>query len=248
MTRIRAALIHFAMSLVIFCIVVGICIYYWYPGPFFWIDGGWQGLRIATPVDLILGPLLTLILFVPGKKGLKFDLAMIAALQLGALAWGIHAIHQQRPTLLVYSDGSLNSVRHHQLVYDQTTEADVHALLDKADKALGLPIVAIRPPQSTQELQQMLGEALGSGRSLFVYAHWYMPFQNVDAQRLQKQATPLDNPAITPPVKTKLQALITRQQRTVGDVSILPFNGLYDRAWAVFGKQDRAYLGHVLED
>ena len=46
---------------------------HWFPGYLFELENVWQGLRILVPVDAILGPLLTLIIFVPGKKGLKGD-------------------------------------------------------------------------------------------------------------------------------------------------------------------------------
>jgi hypothetical protein len=44
--------------------------------------------------DLALGPLLTLIVFEPGKPSLKFDLSCIVLLQLGALLYGGTIINQ----------------------------------------------------------------------------------------------------------------------------------------------------------
>ena len=54
-------------------------------------------------VDLIVGPGVTLIIFKYGKPGLKFDLTMIAAVQLIALTYGISVIHEGRPSYLVYT-------------------------------------------------------------------------------------------------------------------------------------------------
>ena len=47
-----------------------ILILLWYPAPYFMAAGGWQGLRIAAPIDLILGPLLAFIVL-NKKKGTK---------------------------------------------------------------------------------------------------------------------------------------------------------------------------------
>jgi hypothetical protein len=60
----------------------------WYPPPYFEVDGGWRILRILAGVDVVVGPLLTLILFKPGKPGLKFDMTCIALMQIGALVYG----------------------------------------------------------------------------------------------------------------------------------------------------------------
>ncbi|MEJ2399037.1 MAG: hypothetical protein P8Z67_12590, partial [Gammaproteobacteria bacterium] len=101
MTKLKAFASHLGISFLIFLIILYFIIFKWYPFPFFSTDGGWQGIRIIIGVDLVLGPLLTLIVFKPGKPGLKFDLSVIAIMQAGALAWGIWTVHHQRPIAAV---------------------------------------------------------------------------------------------------------------------------------------------------
>lgn len=111
-SRVRACLLHFFISLLIFTAIFLILINLWYPEPYFKVSGGWQGLRIAAPVDLILGPLLTLIVFNPLKslKELKSDLSIIGIVQISALIWGIHTIYEQRPVALVFWENSFLTV------------------------------------------------------------------------------------------------------------------------------------------
>ncbi len=52
-------------------------------------------------VDLALGPLLTLVVFKSGKKGLKFDLTLIGLLQTVALVYGLSIVLQSRPVFLL---------------------------------------------------------------------------------------------------------------------------------------------------
>jgi len=75
----------------------------WYPGILFSLEDVWQGLQILLPVDAILGPLLTLLLFVPGKKGLVGDLIIVAIMQILALITGGYIIYQQRPEIIVFA-------------------------------------------------------------------------------------------------------------------------------------------------
>jgi len=102
--------IHLTLSLLIFSTLVLMMALYWYPGDLFFIDGGWQGLKLVAMVDLVLGPALTLILYKPGKPKLVVDMSLIAALQIGALAYGFYATHQQRTVAIVYSEQSFSTL------------------------------------------------------------------------------------------------------------------------------------------
>jgi len=91
--RGTAFAIHLVLSLVVFSSLVLMMLVYWFPGDLFLMDGGWEGLKLVAMVDLVLGPALTLILFKPGKPGLKMDLSLIAGLQIAALAYGFYATY-----------------------------------------------------------------------------------------------------------------------------------------------------------
>ena len=73
------------------------------PGILFNIDGGWNGLKLVMGVDVILGPLLTLIVYRAGKRGLKFDLGCIVSLQVACMAAGLWVVYQSRPIALVFA-------------------------------------------------------------------------------------------------------------------------------------------------
>ena len=59
---------------------------------------------MITGVDLVAGPLLTLIVFKAGKPGLKMDLSFIAALQTLCLLAGTYVVWSERPLGIVYVD------------------------------------------------------------------------------------------------------------------------------------------------
>ncbi|MFV1992657.1 MAG: hypothetical protein ACC635_02040 [Acidiferrobacterales bacterium] len=62
-------------------------------------------------VDVVLGPLLTFIVFNYKKPRNKiiFDLSIIVVIQIGALIWGVNAIYNGRPVVIVYYEGSFSS-------------------------------------------------------------------------------------------------------------------------------------------
>jgi len=111
-TRLSAAFVHFLFSLSFFALFVGVLLLAWYPAPYFSASGGWQGLQLVAAVDLVLGPLCTLILFNPRKSSreLRIDIGIVVVLQLLALGYGIKAVHAQRPVAVVFLDSSFYTV------------------------------------------------------------------------------------------------------------------------------------------
>jgi hypothetical protein len=106
LNRYQAFAIHIVISLVLFFVLL-ICItQYWYPGILFDTGNGWKAIALIICIDLILGPLLTLIVFNPKKSSIKFDLWVIALLQIAALVYGTWTIHSSRPLAIAYINGS----------------------------------------------------------------------------------------------------------------------------------------------
>ena len=103
MSRLRAFFVHFSLSVAIVGAVFAVVFFVWYPQPYFEVVGAWYPIRILVIVDVILGPILTLIIFKAGKPGLRFDLSIIALIQVAALIYGTTIIYQERPYFLVYS-------------------------------------------------------------------------------------------------------------------------------------------------
>ncbi len=127
MSRWKAAGIHFSISLTVFFALLLVILQIWYPGILFTIDGGWQGLRLIIAVDLVAGPLLTLVIFKSGKPGLKFDLSCIAIFQTICMTAGVWVVYNERPLALVLAYDtiySLNSQELQQNGHDPSILAD----------------------------------------------------------------------------------------------------------------------------
>ena len=101
--RLSAMAIHAMISAIVFVATAAILIFLFFPSIHFQINGGWQGLRLMFAIDLILGPLLTFLIFNPLKSLREkiFDLSCVALVQLLALVYGFYTIYQQRPVLLL---------------------------------------------------------------------------------------------------------------------------------------------------
>ncbi len=99
--RIRAAMLHLAISVALAGGVLSLVLLVWYPMPMHVLLGVGAILAIMLGVDVVLGPLFTLLVYDRRKRRLKWDLATIAALQLAALLYGVHTVYQGRPAFVV---------------------------------------------------------------------------------------------------------------------------------------------------
>jgi hypothetical protein len=100
--RIRAALIHAALSLCVAALAAGLVFGLWYPWPYRTVSGGTELFSLLMSVDVIVGPLLTLVVFDVRKPRpeLRRDIGIVVLLQMVALAYGLHTVALARPAVL----------------------------------------------------------------------------------------------------------------------------------------------------
>ena len=168
-TRKQAVLTHLSVSMVIFFALSYLIVYHWYPSYYFHIDGGYRGLATIFFVDFVLGPGLTLLVFKPGKPGLKFDMTMIVLLQIVALTWGVKSVVSERPMLTVFYDGKFSCMN-----YSDVVDFDLERLT-VGGKAT--PLLAVLPRPSThKEYQDMMLEAFGhASAEIYVFSEKLVP-------------------------------------------------------------------------
>lgn len=103
--RLKAGGVHLGISTLVALIAMALIFLIWYPGNLAVAQGVDWLVLILIGVDVVLGPLMTTLVFNPGKgwKLLKMDLAIIGTLQLCALLYGMHTIFGGRPAYVVYN-------------------------------------------------------------------------------------------------------------------------------------------------
>ncbi|SUO93641.1 hypothetical protein [Suttonella ornithocola] len=127
--RLKMASIHLSLSACLFAFTIFLLIHWYFPSIHFWINGGWQGTRIMFFIDIVLGPLLTFLVFNPSKpkKEKISDLSLIALVQLSALIYGFHTIWQQKPMLLLLYPGSIAETVTQKAYAENIPNADLSA-------------------------------------------------------------------------------------------------------------------------
>lgn len=110
-TKLMAGMWHGLFSLMLLGVALYLVFGLWFPQPLDVAMGVSGVLWIMLGIDLILGPLLTTVIYNPHKKELKLDLAIIVVIQLVAYLYGMYTISQSRPAWLVYFKDDVTLVR-----------------------------------------------------------------------------------------------------------------------------------------
>jgi hypothetical protein len=101
-TRCKASAVHLAVSALLACLITIPIVVWLYPFPFFKASGGFHLLGMLVAIDVILGPILTFFIFDLKKKSLRFDLSVIAGIQIAALIYGLFATAASRPVFMTF--------------------------------------------------------------------------------------------------------------------------------------------------
>ncbi len=160
MNRWKAAVTHLGISALIATSIVTLMLFVWYPGPFFRAMGGNELAALIVAVDMVVGPFITLIICNPGKpmRLLRLDFAVIATVQLAALAYGVYVVSEARPVYMVFTVDRFDLV-----AADDLRESELSKVTDPAFKGRpwGKPrTVAVRTPSDPREQFRILQSAL----------------------------------------------------------------------------------------
>lgn len=186
MSRWRAFVIHLLISLgLIGAIAAGVFLL-WYPPHLYGFAKAGTLFGLIAGIDIVVGPLLTLIVFKAGKKTLKFDLTVIALLQAGFLGFGLWTAWQSRPVFLV------GAIDRFELVFANEIEAEELARAeDPRFRRLpwfGAERVAAQLPQDRDLRQEALQLAL-TGRDIDKRPMFYVPLESAAQGLLERSAS-----------------------------------------------------------
>jgi len=170
--RLRAALIHFVFSLLLGSAAAALAFLVWYPAPLAKAVGLEHVFLILVGVDVVLGPLLTFLVFKIGKKSLRFDVTVIVLLQLVAFGFGFWKIAQARPAWLVFNMDRFDVAQAMDL--DPRHRSDT-ALEYRNAPWTGAQWVASRNPKDRNKLNELMFESVAGGPDLPQRTDLYVP-------------------------------------------------------------------------
>jgi len=173
--RVKACAIHFAFSLLIGMVVALAVFRMWYPYPYGDLSEGKRLFIMVLGIDVILGPLITLLIFNPKKsrRELLMDFAVVAVIQMAALVYGVWTVYVARPVHLVFE--------YSRLVVVHGADVDEEALKLAPDPFKVLPVngptlLSLRPLNGSDMVQSTLMALNGVPQA--AQTNLWQPYEN----------------------------------------------------------------------
>lgn len=242
---LRAAAWHLLASISIALIAASLVFFLWYPGPYRDLSGGRDLFWIVIGVDVICGPLLTLVLFTPqkSKRELRLDLTLVGLLQLAALIYGLHAVMLARPVVLVFELDRFRVVSQAEVVESNLPRAPqaLQSLSLTGPKTIATKVARAEDADYLTELEQSL-----AGNSASTRPERWQTYEGQIKQVLQR-AQPIQQliqkyPEQATTLSTQVKALGYTPEQVVW----LPIQGRNSMAWvALLNKQNASLIGYA---
>ncbi len=189
--RFQAAVIHFFITLIVAGIAAALIFRVWFPDAFASMVGGRKLFVLLVSCDMVLGPLISLVIFSSAKprRELVTDYCVVGVLQLAALMYGIHVVSQSRPVFIAFTKDR----------YEIVTAAEIApAVLAQASSKqyaklswLGPVMVGVQMPTESRERVEMVLSAL-DGKDVQLMPKYYRSYESQLGEVKQK-AQPLQS-------------------------------------------------------
>ncbi|MEP7155396.1 MAG: TfpX/TfpZ family type IV pilin accessory protein [Betaproteobacteria bacterium] len=223
MSRFKAAGIHLLLTCLIATIAICVMVFVWYPPPLFQLLGGFGLLMLISGCDIVIGPLLTFVVFKSGKRGMKFDLAVIAILQATALAYGIYIMAVARPVFIVFVKDR----------FELTSIADIQpARWEKATDArfkhapwTGPEFIGVKWPTDRAEQQKLFDMAF-QGADVHTLPEYYSAYDVMAAEVAAKSQPIQELKRLNYSKSAQIDEMIVALGLKENDVGFLPVNHL----------------------
>lgn len=110
--RLKASSFHFTFTLIVAASVAAAVFLLWYPWPYSEVSGGAALFLLIVGVDVVLGPLITLVVFDIAKPRSELwrDMTIVVVLQLAGLAYGVNTMFVARPVVLALEQDRFRAV------------------------------------------------------------------------------------------------------------------------------------------
>jgi hypothetical protein len=236
MGRWQAFLVHLGISLTVLGAIAYCVVAFWYPDFLFTTDGGLQGLELLLGVNLVLGPLLTLIVYRTGKSGLRTDLTIIGTLQTICLVAGVWILYTSRPLAIAYVDGSFYTVTAQSFRELDLPTPDLSALPGDSPKW-----VTVKLPDDYAAQASIRAAMFTSGRMLSTLSDRYVPFSGVDIDA--DEARPIDEITDQDRDSNALQSWLADHGGTVDDYRFFRYGARYAYCYLGFDSKTTQFAG-----
>ncbi len=220
--RFRAAAVHLFISIVAAGCAAYLVFFLLYPKPFNITSGGNDLFLLLLSVDLVMGPLLTFAVISPNKTRavLAKDLAVIGALQLAALLYGLTTVYAVRPVYLVHEVDRVQVV-----TAADVDEVELRSAMPEFQRLplFGVRLIGVRQPLDGDEKLAAIEQAMAGGKDVSMRPGWWIPIDAAYRKSMAMRGQDLDRVMTkNPGAAAHIEPLLREQQLRAKDIVLFP--------------------------
>ena len=236
--KLKAFFIHLLSSVTFISAFMLLIYFLWFPEEAMKLTGIIKIFMTLIAIDIIIGPLLTYIVYNPKKKSLKFDLSTIVVMQLAAFSYGAYTIYQAHPVYITYT------VDRFSLVSARDANPQAAVFDEYKVSTLGKPVLAYaQSPDDPDKRNELLMSVVMEGAlDLDARAEYYQPYKANINQIIQRSLDP--ELLFTTPVEREYLSIYLRKY-TRDTLAFLPIQGKANSMVYVLEKATGNPLGMI---
>lgn len=229
---------HFLLSVLVAALAAVLVFVIWFPYPYRELVGGRELFLLMVSVDVVCGPLLTLVLFnhLKSRRELALDLGLVICVQLAALGYGLHTVVQARPVYLAFEVDRFRAVTYADIQHEalKPEKGGLHRI------GWGRPqLIGVRAPVDSAEMLKSLDLSLG-GIDPSVRPDWWVPYEVVKARVLSKARPVEELRAKKPNDVLQIDQAVRESGRPASQLAWLPVTSFQSTGWVAFVDKDTA--------
>ncbi len=238
----RMAAKHLTICLVIALVSSAIVYWGWYPFPYAAMLGVTKIFLLAIAIDVICGPLLTLILSNPLKSRRErwIDFSLIGCIQLAALIYAMHSIYTVRPVVLAFEKDRYVVVSANEVQRQKMSEAP--------ESYRDLPFfgtlnVGTRSPRNSDEFFSSAEMSLAGITPAMRPDWWVSPSENFS--EIDKRAKPLSELINKSGATSIIVASLKIRGKDASKLKYLPFTSASEKDWIVIFENPFEFIDYL---
>jgi hypothetical protein len=224
--------VHLLSSLVVALVAAALVFFVWYPYPYRELSGGKELFLIVVAVDVVCGPLLTMVLFNNSKPRSELfkDLTLVVLIQLAALIYGMYTMALARPVYLVEEVDRFKVVSVADISPDQLKPESnsLHKL-----PWFGPQVIGTREPRDSDEKLKSLEMSL-QGLEPSARPEWWQSY-DLSRNKVLMRAKPVaDLRAKRQGVGSLIDHAIKQSGKVEAELLWLPMTSFKSTDWVAF--------------
>jgi len=218
MSRTQLFQIRLAATIAAMLVVYNMLRFLWFPDGYFALSGIGRLWLVLLGVNVVVGPVLSALVYRPGKRGLKFDLLVLAAIEMAVLAWALLEFDARRPAIAVFAVD-----RFEVLPKAETDAMSLDSEFRASLRGVGPELKYAALPTNPEVLSRLIDETVFQGRpDIDRRPEFWQPYA-AGVSTLRAAARPLAQLSARNPAQAgDLRRWLARQGGGIDDYLYLP--------------------------